>query len=136
MNDTAIFVYSCLISFSGFIIAFYGSLAQKMIDKISYLEHKKGFDLDKDAEHFAEKFENWNCGTWFISKNATIVGLLIALIGSALNFISNDWWLIFFSLFIGYTSYLALSYTLKSFIQIVSILTFFISSILIIVYLI
>ena len=136
MNDVTLFTYCSIISFSGFSIAFYGTLSQKMIENISFLEHKKGYDLDKDEEHFSKKFELWNCGSFFLEGKAVIIGLFIAFLGSLINLISNQWWSILLTLVVGYFTYLFVAKTIKKYIQLICIITLIISIALILIHLI
>ena len=134
MIDNLFFIYCALLSFSGFIIAFYKVLSQEVIGLEVKIGMEKGFDFDTDDgnEYFAERIDKWKVGTLFNSKFAVLIGLIIVLAGASLNLIKNSWWTSLLLLFISYFLYLYITKLLKYRAQLVSILILFTSIILII----
>lgn len=134
MIDKLYFFYCTLLSFSGYVFAFYGVMARHKIEMETKIGLQKGFDFDTDDgnEYFAEKFENWKAGSSFDSSKALFVGVLIILLGAGLNLVNNKWWTSILLLFIAYIIYLQIVKLLKWKIQFLSMLTFLISTILII----
>ena len=133
MIDKLYFFYCTLLSFSGYVFAFYGVMARHKIEMETKIGLEKGFDFDTDHgnEYFAEKFENWKTGSSFDSSKALLVGVLIILLGAGLNLVNNKWWTSILLLFIAYVFYLQIVKLLQWKIQFLSILTLLISIILI-----
>ncbi len=126
---------SCiLLSFSGFVIAFYGVLANATIENIAVEGMDKGIDQETDdgAEYYANKFDKWKAGNFFVSKIAVVLGLLITIIAAIISLYDNPWWTFFIVLFVGYFAYLIIAKIIGWYIQIISILSFIISTILLI----
>lgn len=134
MIDALYLIYCTILSFSGFVIAFYGIMARHKIEQETRIGMNRGFDFDTDEgnEYFAEKYENWRAGSYFDSQIAPLTGILIVLTGAGLNLINNSWWTSILLLFIAYIFYLQIVKLLKWKVQILSILTLLISVILII----
>jgi hypothetical protein len=134
MIDKLYFLYCILLTFSGFVIGFYGIMARHKIELETKNGLNKGFDFDSDEGtfYFAKKFENWNAGSYFDSQLAPFSGILIALVGAGVNLNYNSWWTSLLLLFIAYITYLLVVNLLKSRIQILSILTLLVSIVLII----
>lgn len=57
--NTLLLIYCIVLSFSGFVIAFYGILAESQIDKITDDGIKKGINLNTEegAKFYARKYE-------------------------------------------------------------------------------
>lgn len=134
MIDKLYFFYCALLTFSGFVFAFYGVLARNKIEMETKIGLKKGFDFDSDDgnEYFAKKFENWKAGSSFDSSKAILVGVLIIFSGAVLNIVINKLWTSILLLFTAYVFYLQFVKLLKWKIQLFSILTFILSLILIV----
>jgi hypothetical protein len=136
--NTTLLLYSSILSFSGFAIAFYGILAESKIEKITSIGINKriSFNTDKGAEFYAEKFEKWKAGSYFVSKSALPFGILVSLSAGILNILDNPLWTFIVVLISGYITYLIIAQIIGWYIQTISILTTIISSILIIINLI
>lgn len=134
MIDKLYFFYCTLLTFSGFVFAFYGVLARNKIEMETKIGLKKGFDFDSDDgnKYFAKKFENWKAGSSFDSSKAILVGVLIIFSGTVLNNVINKLWTSILLLFTAYVFYLQFVKLLKWKIQLFSILTFILSLILIV----
>ncbi|OXG04867.1 hypothetical protein BC749_105134 [Flavobacterium araucananum] len=122
-------ISTIILSFSGFAISLYGVLSQSMIDHETKIGLLKGYEFDSDEgeEYFAEKFEKWKAGNFFISKNAFISGLSIILLSLILNTIINPWWSSLIVLVVGYFTYLIISKIIGWQVQLLSFLTGIIS---------
>ena len=133
MIDNLYFIYCSILSFSGFVIAFYGILAKHKIEKETEIGMDKGFNFDTDDgyAYFAERFENWTAGAYFESQFAPIIGIIIAFLGAGLNLIINSWWSSIMLMVVAYLVYLQVVKLVKSKIQIISLLALLISAILI-----
>lgn len=133
MIDFYYFTYCTIMSFCGFSFGFYGLMAKHSID----LETKKGLENGYDMEseegvkYFARKFEEWKAGSKFVSKNASRNGIIISLIGAILNLYFNSWWTSIMLMVVAYFAYLQIVKIFKYRIQIISILGFILSIILI-----
>lgn len=134
MIDKLYFIYCSLLTFSGFVIAFYGIMARHQIELETRNGLNKGYDFDSEDgnAYFAKNFENWREGEYFNSKKAPLFGISIIIIGAGLNLICNTWWTSLLLLFLSYNFYLYSVKLVKWRIQIASILTLLISIILII----
>lgn len=134
MIDKLYFFYCFLLTFSGFVIAFYGIMARHQIELETRNGLNKGYDfesIDGNA-YFAQKFKNWQAGEYFHSQMAPLIGISIIIIGVGLNLICNTWWTSILLLFLSYNFYLYSVKLVKWRIQTTSILTLLISIILII----
>ena len=138
MIDKLYFIYCTLLSFSGFVFAFYGVFARNKIEIETKIGLEKGFDFDTDEgnQYFAQKFENWKAGSIFQSSNFIFTGVLVVLLGAGFNLANNKWWTSILILFIAYILYLQVVKLLKWKIQFISILIFLISTTLILIKLI
>lgn len=132
--NTQLLLYSSILSFSGFAIAFYGILAESQIKKITSIRINKGisFDTDTGAKFYAQKFEKWKVGSYFISKNAVPFGILVSLSAGILNLLDNPLWSFIVVLINGYIIYLIIAKIIGWYIQTLSMLAIIISLILII----
>lgn len=128
-------IFSCiLLSFSGFVIAFYGVLANATIENIAVEGMDKGIDQETDegAEYYAKRFDKWKAGTLFVSKGAVLIGLLISLIAAIISVFEHSWWTFLVVIIAGYVAYFILAKIIGWYIQILSIITFLVSVILIV----
>jgi hypothetical protein len=130
MIEKVYFIYCAILSFSGFT---FGLMAQHNIDRETKGGIDNGYDMDSEEgiKYFARKFEQWKAGSRFVSKNASRNGIIIALIGAILNLYFNSWWSSILLMIIAYFTYLQVVKKIKYRIQIISILGFIISIILI-----
>ena len=138
MIDVLFFIYCAILSFTGFVIGFYGIMAKHKIEMETKIGMNNGFDFDTDEgnAYFAQRFENWRAGSYFDSQFAPISGILIALCGAGLNLNINSWWTSIILLIVAFILYQIAVNILKWKIQIMSMLTGIVSVILIIVALI
>ncbi len=120
--EFSLLIYSTILSFSGFVLAFYGVLAQTKIDKIT-ANNLIDYDNDQQMELLAIKYDKWKAGSYFVSNKAVSTGIIISLIACILNFIINPWWSSALVLIIGYFLYLILANILGSLVQFLAILT-------------
>lgn len=132
--NTLLFLSSIILSFSGFVIAFYGILAESQIEKITAIGMEKGisFETDEGAEFYARKFDKWKAGSYFVSKSAVTYGVIISIIAGIVCALNNPWWTFFVVIIGGYVAYLIIAKIIGWYIQLFSILTFIVSIILII----
>ena len=123
MNSTLL-LSTTILAFSGFCIALYGALSQAMIETETKIGMQKGSDQfnDDGAEYFAKKYEKWKAGSFFITKGALILGLLIVIASTILNSLDNPWWSSIIVAIIGYSLYLIISKMIGSRIHLISII--------------
>ena len=133
--NTLLLLYSIILSFSGFVIAFYGILSKTQIEKITAIGMKKGisFETDEGAEFYARKFDKWKAGSYFVSKSAVAYGVIISIIAGVLCILKNPWWTFILVIIGGYIIYLIIAKVIGWYIQLFSMLTLVVSIILIII---
>ena len=109
--NTILFISTSILAFSGFFIAFYGLLSQSLIEAETKLGMQKGFNSysNEGAEYFAKRYNKWRVGSFFLTNDALILGLILVASAIILNFIENSWWSSLIVLFIGYFLYLILA---------------------------
>ena len=136
--NTLLLLYCIILSFSGFVIAFYGILAESQIEKITAIGINKGisFETDQGAEFYAQKFNKWKSGSYFVSKSAVTYGVIISIIAGIICVLNNPWWTFIVVLIGGYVAYLVIAKVIGWYIQLLSMLTLIVSIILIIINLI
>ena len=127
--NTILLISTTFLAFSGFFIAFYGVLSQSMIDTETKIGMQKGIDSfsDEGAEYFARRYEKWRAGSFFLTNNALILGLILAIIAVILNFLKNPWWSSLIVVIIGYFLYLTLAKIIGWKLQLVSFILAIIS---------
>lgn len=135
MFDKLYFIYCCVFSFSGFVVGFYGIMAKHKIEMERQIGINKGIDIYSSygRTYFTKKFEKWKAGSIFDSQIAPLIGVIISFTGAGLNFIYNSWWSSILLILLSYIFYLQLVKFIKWKIQVVSILTLLISTVLIII---
>lgn len=109
--NTILLISTTILAFSGFFIAFYGVLSQTMIETETKVGMHKGIDSfsDEGAEYFARRYEKWRAGSFFLTNNALILGLILAIAAFVVNCLENPWWSSFIVLIVGYFLYLTLA---------------------------
>lgn len=132
--DYSILLYTCILSFSGFVFAFYGILAENKIEKIVEYGSKRGISLETNSgvEYFANKMKKWGAGSFFVSKQSFYFGITITFLSAIICFIYNPWWYLFIVLSISYFLYLFLANILGSFIQLLAMISLLLSIIMIV----
>lgn len=118
-----------ILAFSGFIISFYGTLSQAMIETETKIGIQKGIDdfSDEGVKYFAKRYEKWTAGSFFMSNSAIVSGIIIVVIALMLNFLKNPWWSTFIVLIVGYYLYLFVAKLLGSKVQLLSFILIIIS---------
>lgn len=130
----SILIYTCILSFSGFVFAFYGILAENKITKIVEYCSKRGISLESNSgvEYFANKMKKWGAGSFFVSKQSFYFGITITLLSAIICLIYNPWWYLFIVLSISYFLYLFLANILGSIIQLLAMISLLLSIIMIV----
>lgn len=128
MNNILL-ISTTLLAFSGFAIAFYGTMSRSMIEKETKKGMNKGIDsfTDEGSEYFARKYEKWKAGNFFNSDIAVIVGLLTVLASTIINYLKNPWWSSIITLIVGYIIYLIISKTVGWKVQFISLIILLLS---------
>lgn len=127
--NTILLITTTILAFSGFIISFYGSLSQSMIERETKIGFEKGINsfTDQGDEYFARKYEKWKAGNFFLSNSAIYSGIVIVIIALILNLLKNPWWTTFIVLIIGYYLYLFFAKIIGWKIQLISFVLVIIS---------
>ncbi len=115
---------SFILCFSGFVIAFYGILAESMMELEHKIGVKRGIDLmtSEGAEYYAKKYDKWKAGRLFASSKSLYLGISIVIVSLILNNFSNSFLSTLFILVVSYYLYVVIAKSIGWKIQSISII--------------